>query len=301
MKNLNRFLYNPDSTQTLDILTSLNEEGYAIVENVLDAETLASLKQEIDPWLEVTVPDADNAFMGGGTKRFGRLVYRIPSTHNLILNPTVNALCENVLCKATYTYQIHFTGVMHVMEGETAQVLHRDVSPFVNPHPTVVIAAMWAGTDFTAENGATVFIPGSHKWDDTRQPLKEELAQAEMKAGSVFLYAGNLMHGAGQCHKGERTGIMIQYCSGWMRQEENQYLAVPKEAARWLPTDLQKLLGYDLTANHWGYVDQIHPMDFLNGTEGQSLSPEGYGMSGRPSLKAELGEINPGHRYTIKD
>jgi hypothetical protein len=59
-----------------------------------------------------------------------------------------------------------------------------------------------------------------------------------------------------------------------MRQEENQYLAVPKEAARFLSTDLQRLLGYDLAANHWGYVDQEHPMDFINGTEGQSLTPQ---------------------------
>lgn len=299
MKKLNRFLYNPCHSQTLEIINSLNEEGYAIVENVLDINTLTNLNQEINPWLDQTIPDAENAFMGGGTKRFGRLLYRIPSTHELVLNDLINDICEDVLCKATPTYQIHFTGVMHVMEGETAQILHRDVSPFVNLHPPVVIAAMWAGTDFTIENGATVFVPGSHKWEDTKQPLKSDLVSAEMKAGTVFLYVGNLIHGAGACRKGFRTGIMIQYCPGWMRQEENQYLATPIDVARTFDTKLQKLMGYDLASTHWGYVDQIHPMDFLNKTSGQSLSPEGYEMKNKISLRAEFSGINPGHRYVV--
>lgn len=301
MKKINRFPYRFQSPQMPDILASLKEEGYAIIENVLNDKTISYLNQEIKPWLDKTNPDAGNLFMGGKTKRFGRLLHRIPTTRDLALNDTVKTVCQNMLCQTSPTYQVHFTGVMHVMEGEQAQVLHRDVSPFISPHPPVVISAMWAGTDFTSDNGATVFVPGSHLWNEIRQPKQEELAIAEMKAGSLFLYVGNLIHGAGECKQGSRTGVMMQYCCGWMRQEENQYLATPIEVTRHFNKDLQKIMGYDLASTHWGYVDQIHPMDFLNGTSGQSLDPQGYQLAGRLSLKAELGDINPGHRYQIKD
>jgi|WetSurMetagenome_2_1015567.scaffolds.fasta_scaffold189208_2 ectoine hydroxylase-related dioxygenase (phytanoyl-CoA dioxygenase family) len=301
MKKLNRFTYLFQSHQMNEIISSIKEEGYAIIENVLDTATLLELNSQIAPHLISTDPDAGNAFMGELTKRFGQLLLHVPLSRQLAMNDNVNAVCQNVLTQTFPTYQIHFTGVMHVMAGEKAQVLHRDISPFVNSNsaPIVVIAAMWAASDFTKENGATVFVPGSHKWDDARQPTQDELAYAEMKAGSVFLYAGNLIHGAGASNKGTRTGLMMQYCTGWMRQEENQYL-IPINTARTFNEGLQKLMGYDLAATHWSYVSQQHPLDFLNHEKGRTLSPPGYNLTGRLSLKAEVGEVNPGHRYYVK-
>jgi ectoine hydroxylase-related dioxygenase (phytanoyl-CoA dioxygenase family) len=75
-------------------------------------------------------------------------------------------------------------------------------------------------------------VPGSHKWDKNRQPLQDEIAYAEMKAGSVFIYTGSVLHGGGTNNtNSSRLGVFLHYAPGWLRQEENQYYHVHQ---RWL-------------------------------------------------------------------
>jgi hypothetical protein len=295
---MNRF---PVNTPHQRIVEAIQQDGYAIIESVLNQETLNGLLQEIQPELLKANPDFGNPFMGDRTVRFGRLLYRVPTVRKIVLSGSILPVLDATLLPLSPTYQILFTGVMHVMEGAKAQVLHRDNSPFPNPGPMVVLATMWAGTDFTRENGATVFVPGSHLWHDSRCPLKEELMVAEMSAGSVLLYAGNLIHGAGACTKGYRTGVSLQYCVGWLRQEENQYLAVPLDVARTFEPELQRIMGYDLAAKHWGYVDQQHPMDFLNqNSEHGGLAPQGYEFQGRVSeMQVAIGGIRLSDYYSV--
>ena len=57
-----------------------------------------------------------------------------------------------------------------------------------------------------------------------------------MSAGSVLLYIGSTIHGGGANRSdAARFGLALHYALGWLRQEENQYLAVPIDAARPLP------------------------------------------------------------------
>jgi ectoine hydroxylase-related dioxygenase (phytanoyl-CoA dioxygenase family) len=74
----------------------------------------------------------------------------------------------------------------------------------------------------------------------------------------VLLYSGSVYH-AGGANRSDaaRAGINITYNLSWLRQEENQYLAVPPEIARTLPVDLLKLIGYRRGAYSLGYVDDL--------------------------------------------
>jgi len=255
-------------SQHHDVAEQVRDNGYAIVEGVLHRTELDVLEEQISPYLRNTDPDNQSKFFGSKTKRFGRLLHRIPYSRTLVRHPLVLGVCDELLLPFCARYQLHFTGVMHVDPGETAQVLHRDIVPFTNPSPPLTVATMWALSDFTRENGATVLVPGSNHWRWARAPKKEELIAAEMPAGSVLIYAGNVIHGAGS-NKSEdsRIGMSLQYTLGWLRQEENQYLAVPQEQARTFDEDLQALMGYELAQRTWGYVDQSHPLDFLNGRD----------------------------------
>ncbi len=58
------------------------------------------------------------------------------------------------------------------------------------------------------------------------------------------------------------AGLSINYCRGWVRQQENQYLAVPRPLAKSLPQALQKMIGYD-NCEFLGYVDRSHPLQAL--------------------------------------
>ena len=55
----------------------------------------------------------------------------------------------------------------------------------------VTISCMFALSDFTAANGATVVVPGSHLWEDysrTPDAAKGEVAQAVMKVCVCDMY-----------------------------------------------------------------------------------------------------------------
>ena len=117
---------------------------------------------------------------------------------------------------------------------------------------------MWAVSDFTADNGGTLLVPGSHRWPKGRRPREEEIAATEMEAGSVMVWLGGTLHGAGANVSDDwRYGVILTYSVGWVRQEENQALAVPDKVARELPKDLLDMIGHT-TNGTLGFSDAYH-------------------------------------------
>ena len=105
---------------------------------------------------------------------------------------------------------------------------------------------MVALTSFTAENGATRVVPGSHLMADDRAHDPAATVPAEMAPGSVLLFSGRTVHAAGANHTGSaRHGLHVSYVLGWLRTEENHQLAVPEHTARTLPSTVRKLLGFE--------------------------------------------------------
>ena len=254
-----------------ELAASVAEHGYAIIEGLLDSSTITALSEQLAPHLNATDLGDPDPFFGDKTKRFGALLSRCPLTQELLTHQLILDTADRVLGPYCVQYQVNFTGAMHLTPGETAQTMHRDTGfyPIQNPAPPLTLATMWAATNFTLENGATRIVPGSHLWDDGRQPTDSEIVQAEMTAGSVLIYTGSLIHGGGANRSnGPRCGVALHYSLGWLRQEENQYLAVPMEEVRTYPQEVQRLMGYDLATVNLGMVDQKHPNDVLNGTAG---------------------------------
>jgi ectoine hydroxylase-related dioxygenase (phytanoyl-CoA dioxygenase family) len=137
-----------------------------------------------------------------------------------------------------------------------------------------------AFVDFTRENGATRVVPGSHRWPDRLlpaaeqilgpQPDPEQIAYAEMPAGSAVIYTGGVIHGGGANGTDiPRRGVHLSYCLGWLRTEENNYLSVPPELAATLPRQAQEVLGYathDSISRGGGYLGMVRmqdPVDLL--------------------------------------
>ena len=154
--------------------------------------------------------------------------------------------------------------------GEVPQPIHADdqLIPLPRPHVPIVCNTMWALTDFTEKNGATRLVPGSHTSERTPD-LGEtiETGAAVMRRGSVLVYNGSLWHGGGANESGERRlGIAMNYCAGWMRQQENQQLGIPLEMARGFSPRLRKLCGFGLYRRLLGHIDKCSPVDLLDRT-----------------------------------
>jgi len=255
----------------------LARDGCAVIDGLVGRDVLERFRAEMQPWLDATRSGPDD-FSGRRTRRTGGLVARSATARELITNPTVLGAVKRVLAHGT-TFHLHLTQVIAIGPGEAAQPIHRDQWAFdFFPFPKgyeVQCNTLWALTDFSEANGATRVVPGSHRFEDKLQLRPEDTEPAEMEAGSALLYTGALYHGGGANRTDAvRMGINVTYALSWLRQEENQYLSVPREIARELPEDLLRLIGYARGAYALGYVDDLRdPLDVLRSDH----APDGFG------------------------
>jgi ectoine hydroxylase-related dioxygenase (phytanoyl-CoA dioxygenase family) len=152
--------------------------------------------------------------------------------------------------------------------GESAQPIHADdqIIPLPKPHPPTVCNTMWALTDFTEANGATRIIPGSHLRDHSPDVFQlYDSIPAEMAKGSVLVWHGSLWHGGGANHTDHRRiGIAMNYCAGYIRQQENQQLGIPREMVKGFEPRLRQLVGYGVYSGLIGHIDKHSPTELLD-------------------------------------
>jgi ectoine hydroxylase-related dioxygenase (phytanoyl-CoA dioxygenase family) len=156
--------------------------------------------------------------------------------------------------------------------GESAQPIHADdqLIPIAKPHVPTVCNSMWALTDFTEANGATRIIPGTHIADcSPNYGQHYDSIPAEMSKGSVLIWHGSLWHGGGANRTSERrVGIAMNYCAGWIRQQENQQLGIPRDIARRFSPRLRELCGYGVYNGLIGHIDKRSPNELLDAEPG---------------------------------
>jgi hypothetical protein len=277
---------------------TLARDGCVVIDDLARGDVLDRFRREMAPWLEATGPGRDG-FVGKRTRRTGGLIARSEAARELVMDPTVLGTAKRVLAHGT-TFHLHLTQVIAIGPGETPQPIHRDQWAFdFFPFPKgyeVQCNTLWALTDFTEENGATRVLPGSHRYDDKLEFRLGDTEPAEMRAGSALLYTGALYHGGGPNRSSAvRTGINITYALSWLRQEENQYLSVPRDVARTLPDDLLRVMGYARGAYALGYVDDLRdPLDALRGKAagGDAFgTPDEIPKSLRPNAALQDGDV----------
>jgi ectoine hydroxylase-related dioxygenase (phytanoyl-CoA dioxygenase family) len=235
-----------------DMASALEDAGCLVVTGLIEEPARKRVVAELASHLEAARVETDDdpaAFYPGLTQRVTALVARSGQVRDFVLHATVIGVCDHFLRpNAPDGYQLHVTAALNVGPGARAQVLHREEDPFTFfplPRPHLIVATMWAITDFRADNGGTLLVPGSHRGTADRQPEPEEILAAEMPAGSVLFWLGGTLHGAGANVSAEsRYGVVLTYSAAWLRQEENQYLDVPPDIAEGLSAELQRMIGY---------------------------------------------------------
>ena len=129
--------------------------------------------------VRVVEKDDPTQFYPGRTRRTSALVARSAAVRELVLDGSTLALCDRFLTpNGEFGYQLHVSAALEVGPGARRQVLHREHDSFTffpHPRPSLIVASMWAITDFRADNGATLTVPGSHKWSGQREAKEDEI------------------------------------------------------------------------------------------------------------------------------
>ena len=246
----------PDTTAALDRLRCT---GYVIFERLLPEDLVDRVRNELEPWFKDT-PQCQGDFYGWATTRLGSVLLKSQSSHALVLHPLLLSLMDNVLGPHCDWYQLNLSQAVRLHPGQRQQVPHRDEEmwPCHKNGIEYLVNVMWALSDFTPENGATLLWPRSHYQRLTRQLDNAEAVLGTMPRGSALVYLGSLTHCAGANRSPEpRTGLIFSYSLGWLKPYENPFLSYPPAVAKAFPPALRDLIGYRIhRPNLGGYEGQ---------------------------------------------
>jgi ectoine hydroxylase-related dioxygenase (phytanoyl-CoA dioxygenase family) len=240
-------------------IEELRTNGFVVLPALLDPDEIRLIRGQLAPYLAGLL-FGRNDFEGFHSERVYALLAKAPAVAALVEHPAVLELVEAVLQPC---HLLSALLAINVHPGETAQTLHCDDGYCRIPRPRspMGVSAIWAMDDFTADNGATELIPGSHLWgDEAPDPADPRIEQIVMPAGSAVVFLGTVLHrGGANRSDATRLGITPQYCEPWIRQIENMALAVPPPVASTFSPRVQGLLGYRIYPPFIGYVDGRDP------------------------------------------
>jgi ectoine hydroxylase-related dioxygenase (phytanoyl-CoA dioxygenase family) len=263
---------------------ALERDGVVIVDELLSPDVVERVNREVDAAVASARPDDEmfnpvmQAFHGPHTKQVAGVpgISRTFATE-VMCHPLYLAICDRILLPSCSRYQLNLGHLLQRGPGADEQWFHRDElvwNDVPSPHPELQLASVIAFVDFTRENGATRIVPGSHRWPDrllpaaeqmAASPRPEQVAYAEMAAGSAVIYLGGTIHAGGSnATEIPRRGAHLSYCLGWLRTEENNYLSSPPAYAATLPRVAQELLGYaihDSIGRGGGYLGMVRMQD----------------------------------------
>jgi ectoine hydroxylase-related dioxygenase (phytanoyl-CoA dioxygenase family) len=256
---------------------AIDRDGYTVIHDFLSREDLAEVRRVLAFYLGSRA--GRNNFEGYRTERVYTLVARGRVFWKIVLDPRVLSLCERYLLP---NFLLTASQAIEISPGETPQPFHADDLFYTvpRPRPMISLSTIIAVDAFTADNGGTEVVPGSHLWGDAdldgilgeivaESPRGQERVAAlarpvEMPEGACVVFSGTLVHRGGANRAAtRRCAFSNQYCQPWARQQENFTLAIPTEVARQMPPPLKSLLGYSIHPPFMGQLTASHPMKAL--------------------------------------
>ncbi len=242
-------------------LEQLSRNGYVILSDLLTPDEIASIREAVTPLLN---HQGRNGVEGFSTQRVYSVLNKTRTCDRIAEHPRVLALLDKLFMP---NYLLSMLQVINILPGESAQMLHTDDAfyPLPRPRQALGAATIWAIDDFTANNGATEIIAGSHLWGN-EVPQNDDSAREPviMKAGSCVFFMGTLWHGGGANNSNSpRLALTAQYCESWLRPQEAFTLSTTRDTARNVSEKLCEMLGYNVHPPFIGQVNGMHPKRLL--------------------------------------
>ena len=242
-------------------LAALARDGYVIFERLVSEDVVRAVRDDVLPRLDP--PYARNNFEGMRTQRLYAVIEKTFACNPLLEHPLILGLADRLLRP---NYLLSQLQVINILPGEAPQPLHYDDAfyPWPRPRRSLGGAAIWAIDEFTADNGATVMLPGSHRWPDRPPTDADEVRSVVMPPGSVVVFHGTLWHGGGANRtSAPRLAVAAQYCAPFLRTQENFGLSMSRDRVRQCSEHVQRMLGYSIHPPFMGFVDGVHPKRLL--------------------------------------
>jgi ectoine hydroxylase-related dioxygenase (phytanoyl-CoA dioxygenase family) len=236
-------------TNDFDIAKAdLAEHGYCLVEGALSADDVLALRERLVELADQEIADdTDYVYDGGANQRIWQLLNKGEMFEALAQHPLAMTAMEHLLGAGFLLSNIdaNIAG-----PGGTPMFLHADQSFVPPPWPPFPLVAniMWMLDEFTADNGATRIVPGSHRFDRGPDWLTDpEPVPVCAPAGTAMIFDGRLWHqtGANTTADERRHGILAYYCRPWMRTQEIFFVSLEPEVLERATPKMRQLLGWD--------------------------------------------------------
>lgn len=246
-----------DATDVDGILSAVGTDGACIALNVLPHELCDALIADFQPHLDDMPWGTDELgyrddFYGQQTKRLHGLFSKSPRMQEVLTHPLFLTLARRLFVEPGIANDIRLsnTELMVLNSDQDVQTFHTDGASWRRTQAAekangneILISANCALTDFTATNGATRVVPGSHLWAEDRDPQSDEICLAVMPKGSALIYTGNAVHSGGaNQEEAARFGLYLGYIVSWLRPIENQLVTNAAEDILALPEEARRLL-----------------------------------------------------------
>ncbi len=235
----------------------LDEQGFLNLGPLLSPAALQQVRERTDELLELEGSDAGSELLTSahirhpreaGAPRLADLVNKGPHFDQFYSHPRVLAGVAQVI---QAEFKLSSLNYRAALPAAGAQRLHADWAQAVSAGDYRVCNSIWLLDDFAAENGATRFVPGSHRWarlpeeemsDSWQTHPDEQLLIAP--AGTVVLFNAHLWHGGTENRSDlPRRAIHSYFCRADQPQQLDQRKFLRPETAARLSPDQLRILG----------------------------------------------------------
>lgn len=275
--------------------TRLREDGYCIIPDVMPVGDVSDLAADLAPLFDETAR-SQGPFYGNTTKRFHSLLRRSPFAAAFVAHPLILGVTRAILGPYCDRIQLNLTQAIEILPGGERQPPHRDQDmwPIRTPGVEYLVNVMWPFTPYTAENGATILWPGSHRRQGEIVMAEEDAIAAEMEPGSVLMFLGSTLHAGGANRTAaSRRGMVVSYSLGWLKPYELPWLAYPPEVARHFSPEVAELAGYRAHRPNLGTYEGRCPSGLLR--DSRDAGKNGAVDALRPEQEQLIGAYRAGH------